>query len=440
LIELTEDNFEATLRKGPVLVQFYADWHGACQKFEPAWRDLADALVGQIAVGRINFNEQRGLTERFGVATLPTFKFIYGEGIAVGYQGNLDAAQLRAYALTLLRPQVLRLSTVEDLSLLSLPHSAFILFHQAQDSSAMEAFIAGIRPFAETAGVLFAHSHSSELAHALAQSASSSSPLPPLPFVMVVKDWDLASAAPLPAVLPLVVPHVEANTDSTEALVEFLRKHWMPLVPRLDAASAGLQARLQPEYGLGVVVAVTRDAQQASAAFVNLVRNVASEYLGGAEAGGARRLAFAWLEGPRFEQWLLDFQVDDRQFGSHVFVLDSARQLYYPGVSVRSEEDLRGYIKRIESGSIRAQRMVDHKKRKKAEAGRNVLVGVVEDWVDVMQLPDWWKPSWNSTSPNMPLYLSLVLGLLFSLALLVVNNRIRPSPNVAVASNASKDE
>jgi hypothetical protein len=31
-------------------------------------------LAGKLTVGRINFNEERELTERFGVTTLPTFK------------------------------------------------------------------------------------------------------------------------------------------------------------------------------------------------------------------------------------------------------------------------------------------------------------------------------------------------------------------------------
>jgi hypothetical protein len=47
-------------------------------------------------------------------------------------------SHLIAHPLTMGRsPQVLTLATLDDLSRLALPYSAFILFHQPQDSSAL---------------------------------------------------------------------------------------------------------------------------------------------------------------------------------------------------------------------------------------------------------------------------------------------------------------
>jgi hypothetical protein len=57
---------------------------------------------------------------------------------------------------------------------------------------------------------------------------------------------------------------------------------------------------------------------------------------------------------------------------------------------------------------------------------------VVEDWVNRLELPDWWRPSrWTAVSeasPNAAMYLSLVAGLVFSLVLLYINRAINGSP------------
>ncbi|ELR17276.1 thioredoxin domain containing protein [Acanthamoeba castellanii str. Neff] len=444
LVELTQANFNDYLRNNGC-----ADWHGVCQQFEPTWRALAEELAGKLTVGRINFNEERELTERFGVTTLPTFKFIYGDGIAVDYKGELNATQIANYGLTLLRPQVLTLATPDDLSRFALPYSAFILFHQPHDSSALAAFVDGIRPFVEAEGVLFARSHSLEFARDLLRGDDDDDALPPpLPFAVVVKDWDRR-----PGVAARVRPVVAGDT---KGLVAFFEEHWMPLLPRLEAASFRLQELQHQPGALGVVIAVGPGLQLRATRiplipfilFLDVVRQVAHEYgLAHSNGGTPPRLAFSWVEGPQYQQWLSDFGVGEHQFGSHVFVLDSLRKSYYPGVGVHSADDLRDYLQRIQSGYItkadplaQAQKMAQHKPKKGLAHKELGVLAVVEDWVNRLELPEWWRPSrWTAVSeasPNAAMYLSLVAGLVFSLVLLCINRAINASPATITAATS----
>jgi hypothetical protein len=64
---------------------------------------------------------------------------------------------------------------------------------------------------------------------------------------------------------------------------------------------------------------------------------------------------------------------------------------------------------------------------------------VVEDWVNRLELPEWWRPSrWTAVSeasPNAAMYLSLVAGLVFSLVLLCINRAINASPATITATS-----
>jgi hypothetical protein len=103
----------------------------------------------------------------------------------------------------------------------------------------------GIRPFVEAEGVLFARSHSLAFARDLLRG--NDDVLPALPFAVVVKDWDR------PGVAARGRPVVAGDT---KGLVAFFEEHWMPLLPRLEAASFRLQELQHQPGAIGVVVAV----------------------------------------------------------------------------------------------------------------------------------------------------------------------------------------
>ena len=76
LVELTDDNFE-TLVVGDAtslwVVEFYADWCGACRQFEPQFEALATQLAPyDVQCGRVNIDYERGLASQYGVVKVPS--------------------------------------------------------------------------------------------------------------------------------------------------------------------------------------------------------------------------------------------------------------------------------------------------------------------------------------------------------------------------------
>ena len=73
-IIITEQNFEQEVLKAdkPVLVDFWATWCGPCRMLAPTIELLAEEMEGVAKVGKVNVDEQPGLTARFGISSIPT--------------------------------------------------------------------------------------------------------------------------------------------------------------------------------------------------------------------------------------------------------------------------------------------------------------------------------------------------------------------------------
>lgn len=73
-ITITEKNFEQEVIQSdmPVLVDFWATWCGPCRMLAPVLAEIAEEYGDQIKVGKINVDEERDLTIRFGIESIPT--------------------------------------------------------------------------------------------------------------------------------------------------------------------------------------------------------------------------------------------------------------------------------------------------------------------------------------------------------------------------------
>lgn len=67
-------SFEADVlqSKVPVVVDFYADWCGPCQMMAPVVERLADEFAGQVAVGKLNTDDNQEIAIRYGIMGIPT--------------------------------------------------------------------------------------------------------------------------------------------------------------------------------------------------------------------------------------------------------------------------------------------------------------------------------------------------------------------------------
>nr|WP_026943700.1 thioredoxin [Helicobacter rodentium] len=78
-IELTEQNFEDTIKDGVVMVDFWAPWCGPCRMIAPVIDSLAEQYAGKAKICKVNTDEQQELAAKFGIRSIPTI-FFYKNG------------------------------------------------------------------------------------------------------------------------------------------------------------------------------------------------------------------------------------------------------------------------------------------------------------------------------------------------------------------------
>jgi thioredoxin 1 len=75
-IDLSSDNFEATVNNGVSLVDFWAPWCGPCRMIAPVIEELAADFEGKANICKVNTDEEQELAVKFGVRSIPTILFM----------------------------------------------------------------------------------------------------------------------------------------------------------------------------------------------------------------------------------------------------------------------------------------------------------------------------------------------------------------------------
>src|SRR5579872_4492072 len=84
-LHLTQDNIEKEVNQSklPVVIDVYAVWCGPCQQIAPIFEEVEKELGTLYKFAKINVDEARELSIRYGVTSVPTFIFIK-EGKVMG--------------------------------------------------------------------------------------------------------------------------------------------------------------------------------------------------------------------------------------------------------------------------------------------------------------------------------------------------------------------
>ena len=86
-----EDTFSQEVLESdkPVIVDFWAEWCGPCHAVAPVLDRIVEERAGDVKLVKVNIDEERGLAERYGIASIPTM-ILFKDGkpsqVAVGAQ------------------------------------------------------------------------------------------------------------------------------------------------------------------------------------------------------------------------------------------------------------------------------------------------------------------------------------------------------------------
>lgn len=72
LLELNNSNYDSTVSKGVVLVDFWAPWCGPCRMQTPILEKLSESSEITASIAKINTDENPDIAQKLGIVSIPT--------------------------------------------------------------------------------------------------------------------------------------------------------------------------------------------------------------------------------------------------------------------------------------------------------------------------------------------------------------------------------
>ncbi len=98
-VAVSDETFKADVldSKGPVLVDFWAEWCGPCKMIGPVLDEIASDLKGKLVVAKVNIDENPMSPNTYGVRGIPTMILFKGGKPVATKVGAAPKSELKAW-------------------------------------------------------------------------------------------------------------------------------------------------------------------------------------------------------------------------------------------------------------------------------------------------------------------------------------------------------
>ncbi len=98
-IKVSDSSFQSDVldAKGPVVVDFWAEWCGPCKMIAPALDELSAEFGGKVTIAKVNIDENPGIPTKYGVRGVPTLMIFSGGQVAATKVGALPKSKIKEW-------------------------------------------------------------------------------------------------------------------------------------------------------------------------------------------------------------------------------------------------------------------------------------------------------------------------------------------------------
>jgi len=91
---MSESTFQKDIKKGIVVVDFWATWCGPCRMQAPIFENVAQELKKEVSFGKVDVDKNRLLSELYSVSSIPTIIIFKDGQLAYRIEGLTDKKTL----------------------------------------------------------------------------------------------------------------------------------------------------------------------------------------------------------------------------------------------------------------------------------------------------------------------------------------------------------
>ena len=95
--KISNDEFEASIAHGVVLVDFFAEWCPPCRMLEPILEEIANEMQGKAKLCKIDIDQAQTVTSKLQVTSVPTLILFKNGKVVNRTEGLKDAGMLKEF-------------------------------------------------------------------------------------------------------------------------------------------------------------------------------------------------------------------------------------------------------------------------------------------------------------------------------------------------------